>query len=66
MSNSDSWELRPKLGRPLKPPEIRRCKRVVTFLREKDYAELQALAAARRLSLSALCDELIVKALHEE
>ena len=63
MVNPDRGQTR--LGRPPKPPEIRRNRRVVTFLAEQDYAELQAMAKQQNMSLSAAANELVIRALHE-
>jgi hypothetical protein len=51
------------MGRPPMRAGTGRNRRVVTFVTEHDYAELKALAEKRRISLSALCNELVITAL---
>jgi len=53
------------MGRPPKCAEEARSSRVVMFVTERDHAELKVLAERHRLSLSALCNELIVNALND-
>ena len=55
-----------RMGRPPKPAGTGRDRRVVTFVTEDEYAELKALARDGRLSLSALCNDMIATALHKE
>ena len=59
MSSSVTTGSRATMGRPPKPAESKRNRRVVTFVKDSDYAELKALAARRHMPLSALCDELL-------
>ena len=59
MSLSDKTGHGATMGRPPKPAESKRNRRIVTFVKERDYTELKALAISRHMSLSALCDELL-------
>ena len=55
-----------QLGRPPKPPGAGRNRRVVTFVTEKDYADLQALARDCGMSLSSICNDIVSTALCRE
>jgi hypothetical protein len=50
---------RTAMGRPPKPADSKRNRRIVTFVTERDYVEPKALATQRHMSLPALCDELL-------
>ena len=52
-----------QLGRPPSPPETARSQRVVTFVTEAELAQLQAMAARRKLALSATVHQLITNEL---
>ena len=54
------------MGRPPKPPGTERNRRVVTFVTEDEYAELKVLAGDRSISLSALCNDMVITALCRE
>ena len=54
-----------RMGRPPKPPGKGRNRRVVTFVTEENFVGLQELASATGMSLSSLCNELIVNALQK-
>ena len=55
-----------RLGRPPKPVGRGRNRRVVTFVTEDEYAELKVLAGDRSISLSALCNDMVITALRRE
>lgn len=48
-----------RLGRPPSPPGVTRSQRVVTFVTEKELAQLQSLADRRNLPLSATVHQII-------
>jgi len=55
-----------QMGRPPKPAGTGRNRRIVTFVTEDDYAELKVLARDRSISLSALCNDMVVTVLRRE
>ena len=65
MSLSVTTGSRATMGRPPQPAASKRSQRIVTFVKESDYAALKALAARRHMSLSALCDELLSKQINK-
>jgi hypothetical protein len=48
-----------RLGRPPSPPDTTRSERVVTFVTQKELAQLQILAESRNLPLSATVHQII-------
>jgi len=66
MSTNRKMTLGLQMGRPPKPVGSGRNRRVVTFVMEKDYAELKALAKDKNISLSSLCNNILTTALRRE
>ena len=54
------------MGRPPKPEGAGRNRRIATFVTEDEYAELKTLASDGSISLSALCNGMVVTALRRE
>ncbi len=50
---------RNRMGRPRKDPEITRSKRVVTFVTEKELAQLERMADFEKTSLSAIVHSIL-------
>jgi hypothetical protein len=55
-----------QMGRPPKPAGAGRNRRVVTFVTEDEHAELKKLASDGSVSLSALCNDMVITALRRE
>jgi len=55
-----------QMGRPPKPAGAGRNRRVVTFVTEDEYTELKTLASDARVSLSALCNDMVTTSLRKK
>ena len=55
-----------QMGRPPKPAGAGRNRRVVTLVTEDEHAELKKLASDGSVSLSALCNDMVITELRRE
>jgi len=64
-SKKDQATRHRRMGRPPVPPERARPNRVVTFVTNSEFAQLQSIAERRGVSLSATVQEILAGSLDQ-